>query len=125
MGVEALLRWNHPLRGPISPALFIPLAERHGLIGRITPWVLERAMTDTKDLAPLVISVNASALEFNDLAFAGQLAGLVAEHGFDPRRLEVEITETAILNSEDKVRRSIEWLRELGVKVALDDFCVG
>jgi two-component system, NarL family, sensor histidine kinase BarA len=125
VGVEALLRWNHPVRGPISPALFIPLAERHGLIGRITPWVLERAMTETKDLAPLVISVNASALEFNDLAFAGQLAGLVAEHGFDPCRLEVEITETAILNSEDKVRRSIEWLRELGVKVALDDFGVG
>ncbi len=108
VGVEALVRWNHPVRGQISPALFIPLAERRGLISQITPWVMARAMTETRDLAPLMISVNASALEFNDPAFAGRVAGLIAEHGFDPRRLEVEITETAILNGESQVRRGIE-----------------
>ena len=125
VGVEALVRWSHPVRGQVSPALFIPLAERGGLIGQITPWVMARAMTDTRDLAPLMISVNASALEFNDPAFAGRLASLIAEHGFDPRRLEVEITETAILNGEGQVRRGIERLRAMGVKIALDDFGVG
>lgn len=125
VGVEALVRWNHPVRGQVSPALFIPLAERCGLIGQITPWVMARAMTETRDLAPLMISVNASALEFNDPAFAGRLASLIAEYGFDPHRLEVEITETAILNGEGQVRRGIERLRAMGVKIALDDFGVG
>ncbi|HEX4180896.1 MAG TPA: EAL domain-containing protein [Caulobacteraceae bacterium] len=125
IGVEALLRWNHPLRGSVSPALFIPLAERHGLIGGITPWVMAQAMRQTADLAPLVVSVNASALEFNEPGFADRVAGLVAAQGFDPRRLEVEITETAILNGEGEVRRGIERLREMGIKIALDDFGVG
>ena len=125
VGVEALLRWNHPLRGPVSPALFIPLAERHGLIGAITPWVMARAMAETCDLGPLMVSVNASALEFNDPAFPDRLAALITDQGFDPHRLEVEITETAILNSEGQVRQSIERLRAMGIKIALDDFGVG
>jgi EAL domain-containing protein (putative c-di-GMP-specific phosphodiesterase class I)/signal transduction histidine kinase/CheY-like chemotaxis protein len=125
VGVEALLRWSHPTRGAVSPALFIPMAERHGLVGRITPWVLARAMAETLDLAPLTISVNASALEFNDPGFVDRVAAIVAEQGFDPHRLEVEITETAILNSESEVRRGIERLREMGIKIALDDFGVG
>jgi two-component system, NarL family, sensor histidine kinase BarA len=125
IGAEALLRWSHPLRGSVSPALFIPLAERHGLVDRITPWVMTQAMRETADLAPLVISVNASALEFNEPGFADRVAGLVAAQGFDPRRLEVEITETAILNGEGEVRRGIERLREMGIKIALDDFGVG
>ncbi len=125
VGVEALVRWTHPVRGPVSPALFIPLAERNGLIGEITPWVMARAMAETRDLAPLVISVNASALEFNDPAFVDRLTAIIAEQGFDPKRLEVEITETAILSGEEQVRRSIERLRAMGVKIALDDFGVG
>ena len=103
----------------------LSLAERHGLVGRITPWVMTQAMRETADLAPLVVSVNASALEFNEAGFADRLAALVAEQRFDPRRLEVEITETAILNGEGEVRRGIERLREMGVKIALDDFGVG
>jgi EAL domain-containing protein (putative c-di-GMP-specific phosphodiesterase class I)/signal transduction histidine kinase/DNA-binding response OmpR family regulator len=125
IGVEALLRWNHPVRGAVSPALFIPLAEQHGLIGQITPWVAARAMRETAELAPLQLSINASALEFNDPGFADRLASLVAEQGFDPQRLEVEITETAILKGEDEVRRGIERLRAMGIKIALDDFGVG
>ena len=125
IGVEALVRWIHPVRGPVSPAVFIPLAERHGLIGKITPWVMARAMAETRDLAPLVISVNASALEFNDAGFVDRLTAIIDAQGFDPKRLEVEITETAILAGEGEVRRSIERLRAMGVKIALDDFGVG
>ena len=125
IGVEALVRWTHPVRGAVSPALFIPLAERHGLIGKITPWVMARAMAETRDLGPLPISVNASALEFNDAGFVDRLTVLIEDQGFDPKRLEVEITETAILNGEGEVRRSIERLRAMGVKIALDDFGVG
>ena len=125
VGVEALARWTHPVRGQVSPGVFIPLAERHGLIGKITAWVVERALADTVDLAPLVVSVNASALEFSEPDFVDRIAGLLERHGFDPHRLEVEITETAILAGEGEVRRSIERLHAMGVKIALDDFGVG
>ena len=125
LGVEALLRWNHPTRGGISPALFVPLAEQNGLIREITGWVLDRAMAETKDLDGLTVAVNASAVEFGDPDFADELAVIVARHDFDPRRLEVEITETAILSEGDEVRRSMDRLHAMGVKVALDDFGVG
>ncbi len=125
LGVEALLRWTHPTRGAISPALFIPLAEQNGLIRDITGWVLDQAMSETKDLDGLSVAVNASAVEFGDPAFADELAVIVARHAFDPRRLEVEITETAILSEGDEVRRSMDRLHAMGVKIALDDFGVG
>ncbi|MGA0604288.1 EAL domain-containing protein [Caulobacter sp. KR2-114] len=125
-GVETLLRWNHPVRGFVSPALFIPLAERHGMIGPITQWVLDRAMTETEGLGDsLVISFNASAVEFADPSFVDELSVLIARRRFDPRRLEIEVTETAVLAEEDEVRRNMARLHELGLKIALDDFGVG
>ena len=124
-GVETLVRWNHPTRGFVSPALFIPIAERRGVIGRVTQWVLARAMTETRDLGDLVISFNASAVEFADPGFVDELAVLIARHRFDPRRLEIEVTETAVLAEEDEVRRNMARLHELGLKIALDDFGVG
>ena len=125
VGVEALLRWTHPTRGPISPALFIPLAEQAGLIGRITTWVADRLLAETRYLNGLQVAFNASAIEFADPGFVDRLYGLIQHHGYDPRRLEVEITETAILQSEDQVRKNIDKLRALGMKVALDDFGAG
>ncbi len=125
IGVEALLRWTHPTRGPISPALFIPLAEQAGLIGRITTWVADRLLAETRYLSGLQVAFNASAIEFADPGFVDRLYGLIQHHGYDPRRLEVEITETAILQSEDQVRKNIDKLRALGMKVALDDFGAG
>ncbi len=124
-GIETLLRWNHPTRGFVSPALFIPLAERYGLIGKITPWVLSRAMRETADLGDFTIGFNASAVEFADPAFVDELALLIARHDFDPRRLEIEVTETAVLAEEDGVRANMARLHELGLKIALDDFGVG
>ena len=124
-GVEALLRWTHPVRGPISPDLFIPLAERTGLIRRITAWVLDRAMRETAVLAPLPIAFNASAAEFGDPEFGGRLGELIEGHDYDPSRLEIEITETAILRHEDEVLRNMTRLQRLGVRIALDDFGAG
>ena len=125
VGVEALLRWTHPVRGPISPAMFIPVAERYGLISRITNWVVDRLLAETRYLRGLQVAFNASAIEFGEPDFVDRIVGLIERHGYDPRRLEVEITETAILQNEVAVRRNIDRLRELGLKVALDDFGAG
>jgi EAL domain-containing protein (putative c-di-GMP-specific phosphodiesterase class I)/signal transduction histidine kinase/DNA-binding NarL/FixJ family response regulator/HPt (histidine-containing phosphotransfer) domain-containing protein len=124
-GVECLLRWTHPTRGPVSPAHFIPLAERRGLVRDITRWVVDEALRQTGDLGELSIGVNASALEFSDPTFIDELAVILARHRFDPARLEIEITETAVLGDGDDVRRNIARLHNLGVKIALDDFGVG
>ena len=124
-GVETLVRWTHPTRGFVSPAFFIPIAERYGLIGRVTQWVLARAMRETAELGDCTISFNASAVEFADPSFVDELQILIARHGFDPRRLEIEVTETAVLAEEDEVRRNMARLHELGLKIALDDFGVG
>ena len=124
-GIETLVRWNHATRGFVSPAFFIPLAERYGLIGRVTRWVLARAMNETRDLGEFTLSFNASAVEFADPAFVDELAVLIARCGFDPKRLEIEVTETAVLAEEDAVRRNMARLHELGMKIALDDFGVG
>ena len=124
-GIETLVRWNHATRGFVSPAFFIPLAERYGMIGRVTRWVLARAMNETRDLGEFTLSFNASAVEFADPAFVDDLSVLIARCGFDAKRLEIEVTETAVLAEEDAVRRNMARLHELGMKIALDDFGVG
>jgi EAL domain-containing protein (putative c-di-GMP-specific phosphodiesterase class I)/signal transduction histidine kinase/CheY-like chemotaxis protein len=124
-GIETLVRWTHPTRGFVSPAFFIPIAERYGLISRVTQWVLGQAMRETRDLGDFTISFNASAVEFADPAFVDELAVLIARCGFDPKRLEIEVTETAVLAEEDEVRRNMGRLHQLGLKIALDDFGVG
>ena len=125
IGVEALIRWTHPTRGPISPGVFIPIAERYGLIPRITDWVVERMLAETRYLTGLQVAFNVSAIEFSEPAFVDRLLALIGRHGYDTRRLEVEITETAILQNETAVRSNIDRLREAGMKVALDDFGAG
>ncbi|HZZ86999.1 MAG TPA: EAL domain-containing protein [Caulobacteraceae bacterium] len=124
-GIETLVRWTHPVRGFVSPAFFIPIAERYGMIGQVTHWVLNRAMTETRDLGDFTIGFNASAVEFADPSFVDELSVLIARCGFDPHRLEIEVTETAVLAEEDEVRRNMARLHELGLKIALDDFGVG
>jgi len=124
-GIETLVRWTHPVRGFVSPAFFIPIAERYGMIGRVTHWVLNRAMTETRDLGDFTISFNASAVEFADPSFVDELSVMIARCGFDPHRLEIEVTETAVLAEEDEVRRNMARLHEIGLKIALDDFGVG
>lgn len=125
IGVESLLRWDHPRLGAISPGDFIPLAEQAGLIRPITRWVLDRAMAETQSLTHLSVGFNASALEFADAEFAGEIEALVARRGFDPARLEIEVTETAILVDGEEVHRTMARLHALGVRIALDDFGAG
>jgi EAL domain-containing protein (putative c-di-GMP-specific phosphodiesterase class I) len=125
LGVETLLRWTCGERGPVEPGFFIPLAERTGRIRAITRWVLDRAMSETADLAPLVVGFNASALEFADPDFVHEIEALLDRHAFDPQRLEIEVTETAILVDGEVVRRNMNRLHEIGVRIAMDDFGVG
>jgi EAL domain-containing protein (putative c-di-GMP-specific phosphodiesterase class I)/signal transduction histidine kinase len=125
VGVESLVRWTHPLRGFVSPADFVPVAEAWGGIARLTDWVMARAVADTADIPGLQVAFNASALEFADAGIVGRIQALLDRTGFDPRRLEVEITETAILTGEGQVRENMLALREMGLKVALDDFGAG
>lgn len=120
-GVEALLRWRHPTRGLVSPDVFIPLAERSGIIGPITLWVLDRLMTETCGLSGVTVSFNASALEFADANFVDDLSGLMAKQGFNPGRLEIEITETALLADAPEVEANVSRLQALGVRTGLDD----
>jgi predicted signal transduction protein with EAL and GGDEF domain len=129
-GVEALVRWEHPQHGLIGPDRFIPLAERSGLIGDVDDWVLREACAqlrrwDDMGLAPLVMAVNVSSrrLEAGDLAVT--VADVLRETGVEPRRLEVEITESVAVDQDSAGVAAIGRLRELGVSVAIDDFGMG
>ena len=125
LGVEALLRWPRPGQSPASPAVFIPLAEANGMIQPVTDWVLRRALEETRDLDGLRVAFNASATEFGDGGIVARVKAMVEDVGFDPRRLEMEITETAILQNEDQVRRNMVELQAYGVTMSLDDFGAG
>jgi signal transduction histidine kinase/EAL domain-containing protein (putative c-di-GMP-specific phosphodiesterase class I)/DNA-binding NarL/FixJ family response regulator len=125
VGCEALLRWKSPSRGFVSPADFIPLAEQHGLIRPITRWVLRRLMAETADLEGLVVSFNASAIEFADAGFAHDLDEMIQAAGFSAQRLEGEVPETAGLGDAEQVGQTRKQLHTLGLKIALDDFGVG
>jgi diguanylate cyclase (GGDEF)-like protein len=129
-GVEALLRWNNPLAGRVSPVEFIPIAEEIGLISSIGEWVTRSACRDAArwlqqgyDVAHL--SVNVSALQFADGKFPALVQGILQECGLPPSRLELEITETALMDNLQGVILQIESLRRLGVLFAIDDFGTG
>lgn len=124
--LEALIRWHHPELGTISPAEFIPLAERNGLIGEIGDWVMEQACRDAARLPPgVMISVNLSRIQVSDPGFASRVSETLARTGLPPERLELEVTETAILNDEVNACKVLQDLQALGVSVAIDDFGVG
>ncbi len=125
IGVEALLRWNHPKLGPISPSTFIPLAEELGLIVRIGEWVLREACRQAvqwqrEGYAPILLAVNLSVKQFQDGRLVGKLKELLQETGLDADRLELEITENVSMQAEHLP--VLHQLRELGVAVSIDDF---
>ena len=122
--VEALVRWTCPRQGRRSPADFIPALEQAGAIARLTDFALERAMRDIGPLSDVRVSVNASADEFQAADFAGRVEAALRKADFPAERLEIEVTETAMLNVAS-AQQSIEALRALGVGVALDDFGAG
>ena len=130
VSVEALLRWHHPELGPVSPATFIPIAEATGVIGVIGAWVLATACRQAKEWqraghAPLRMAVNLSARQFRDANLVDLVAQALADTGLEGRRLELEITESTMMENPDRARQTLAGLHELGVTVAIDDFGTG
>ncbi len=129
-GVEALLRWQHPERGLIPPDRFIPLAEATGLIVPIGLWTLREVCERGKawqslDLPRFPIAVNLSATQFRQQDLVPQLAAILKSTGFDPKYLELEITESVVMQDPDKVVMKLEALRRMGIRLAIDDFGTG
>ena len=130
IGVEALLRWRHPRRGLIAPALFIPIAEETRLIEPIGEWVLAAACRDMRAWLdaggePLILGVNLSPLQFAREDLAERVAAVLAATGLPPHLLELEITESAAMSAPEVAQRSLSRLKQLGVSVAIDDFGTG
>lgn len=129
-GMEALLRWNHPDFGRVSPADFIPIAEHTGIITRVGSWVLRQAMADYQRLArygmsPAMLSVNLSRRQFSDGRIVHEIDALLDRSGFDPAKLCLEITETALFSDSSRIREMLRELTRLGARLAIDDFGVG
>ena len=125
-GFEALLRWNHPVRGNVPPDVFIPIAEESGLIVQIGEWVLREALAEAATWpAHLTVAVNVSAAQLRGGELLRQVVSALSMTGFDPRRLELEITETMLMEDSEAQLRLLHRLRGLGVRIALDDFGTG
>ncbi len=131
LGAEALIRWQHPLRGLVSPAQFIPIAEESSLILDIGTWVLEQGIRQLalwghyKITRELSIAVNVSAAQFLQPNFVEQVAGILAHHGVDAARLKIELTESVVMNDVGDVVAKMNALKKLGVKLSMDDFGTG
>src|SRR3954463_1889214 len=125
VGVEALARWPHPTRGLIPPGEFIPIAEHSGLIIELGAKVLRRACLDGMAWPGITVSVNVSPLQFRRLDFVSMVERILAETGFDPKRLELELTETTLLGNVESAEAAMRRLKALGVQLALDDFGTG
>ncbi len=122
-GFEALLRWRHPTRGMVSPADFIPIMEEIGLIDSVGRWVLEEATREANTWpAPLKVAVNLSPLQFRSADISGTVAEILQRTGLAPQRLELEITESALLQADQGVAASLQAFRSIGIRTALDDF---
>jgi diguanylate cyclase (GGDEF)-like protein len=129
-GAEALIRWQHPTRGLLPAGEFISLTEETGLIRPIGEWVLRSVCSQIVDwkrrgLSPVPVAVNLSALQFRQRGLAQNISLIVHETGLDLNLLELEITEGVIMQNEEEAGRSLRELRELGIKISIDDFGIG
>lgn len=130
IGVEALIRWNHPVLGQISPMEFIPIAEEKGMIFEIGDWVLREACTQwvkwlSESLKPVMMAVNISPLQFSNEDFLPKVKAIISETKMNPQFLELEITESASLALEDQTKTKLHDLKEMGINISLDDFETG
>ena len=125
-GFEALIRWDHPEHGPVSPALFIPLAEEIGLINEIGEWVLRTACAEAATWPQHIsVAVNLSPVQFKSVALPNVVRTVISETGLAAKRLELEITEGVFLSNDEHVHDMIDSLKRIGLKLALDDFGTG
>ena len=126
VGVEMLARWPHPVRGMIPPAEFIPMAEEIGLIGAMTARLLQRACHAASGWpVDMVLACNISPLQLRDNRLPAMIVGVLEQTGFPAERLELEVTESALIGDVALARRLLDQLKELGVRLALDDFGTG
>ena len=131
LGVEALLRWQHPTRGDVPPDQFIGLAEQRGLIVPIGAWVLDEALrqlaewSEHEDLAGLGLAINVSGRQFAEPGIVQTIADALRRHGIDPTRITLEITETTLIEEGSGIRETLAAVTALGVRLALDDFGTG
>ncbi len=126
VGVEVLARWRHPIRGIIGPSEFIPVAEETGMIADLSYNLIRRACLDARAWpSHLILAVNIAPHQFQDAWLAERILAILTETGFPPRRLEVEITESALIQDLEATRATLLSLRQLGVRIALDDFGTG
>jgi diguanylate cyclase (GGDEF)-like protein len=124
IGLEALVRWQHPLRGLISPDQFIPIAEETGLITPLGDWVLRQACLTARRWPSLFMAVNLSPAQFRSSGFAERVIEIVREAGVDPSQIELEVTEGVLLG-DNVTRDALKTLRSAGFRIALDDFGSG
>jgi len=126
VGFEALLRWKNPTRGEISPGVFIPIAEEIGAILPIGDWVLREACREAASWkTPLKVAVNVSAVQLHTASFAKDLHQILIETGLPGKRLEIEITETALVRDLNRTLATLRQVKALGVEIAMDDFGTG
>ncbi len=130
IGAEALLRWVHPVRGTVSPADFIPLAEETGLITRIGTWVLNEACRQTAawhrdGLGPITVAVNLSERQFRRQNLLRAVAGALEASGLPPASLDIELTESMLMNKATAAVETLKCLKMMGVKISVDDFGTG
>jgi diguanylate cyclase (GGDEF)-like protein len=126
IGFEALLRWTHPTRGAVSPAIFIPIAEDTGAILEIGEWVMRTACAEAATWKqPLTIAVNVSAVQIYHDNFVPMVHQILLETGLPPARLEIEITETALVRDLNRALSALRRIKALGVRIAMDDFGTG
>lgn len=129
--LEALVRWTHPARGPISPAEFIPIAEQAGLISQLGHWVLETAARqvanwqDEFGRPSLRLAVNVSAMQYRRPALVEEIETVLKAYDFRPDKLTIEITESQLLDEEPLIHETLSLLRALGVRLSVDDFGTG
>jgi diguanylate cyclase (GGDEF)-like protein len=125
VGAEALLRWTHPLRGAIPPAVFVPVAEHSGLMGRLGEFVLRRALSDARRWPDLYVSVNLSPVQVRDPALVELVSDMLARNDIRPSRLMLEVTEGVLIENPDEAKARLDALKSLGIRLALDDFGTG
>ena len=123
---ETLIRWNHPKRGPVSPAEFVPLLEQTGLIWTVGSWIIREALAEAATWNPsLRISINLSPLQVKNRSLLTVVTHTLAQTGVDPRRVDFEITETALFDGAEDSLSVMHGLRDLGATISLDDFGTG
>lgn len=126
VGYEALVRWRHPERGMIPPQEFVPIAEETGMIGPIGEWVLRKACEDARKLPQdCFVAVNISPVQFMTKDFLALVRDVIETTGIEPRRLELEVTETAMMQDRERAARILDELARMGIPVAVDDFGTG